>query len=153
MRGGGLNWKSICRKDRHYDKGKNLNRTLEQSACAGIGTSRIDWLSKIIQPCGSYGFGKTLQLAIQSNKGSTTHSPGWFFGLLIPSFGSWMVFWAFNTVFWVFLLPFFTPMEYSTGFIAFTVIILMRLCANLYSNNVLKPEQFESFPFRIPLNS
>ena len=61
-----------------------------------------------------------------------------------------MVFWAFNAVFWVFLLPFFTPIEYSTAFIAFTVIIFMRLGANLYSNNVLTPEQFESFPFRIP---
>lgn len=63
-----------------------------------------------------------------------------------------MAFWAFNTVFWVFLLPFFTPMTYSTGFIAFTAIIFMRLAANLYSNNVLNPQQFESFPFRIPLN-
>jgi len=64
-----------------------------------------------------------------------------------------MAFWAFNTIFWVFLLPFFTPIEYSTGFIAFTAIIFMRLVANLYSNNFLKPEQFESFPFRIPLNN
>ena len=61
-----------------------------------------------------------------------------------------MVFWAFNAVFWIFLLPFLTPVAYSTGFIAFTVIICMRLAANLYSNNILKPEQFEGFPFRIP---
>ena len=64
-----------------------------------------------------------------------------------------MTFWAFNTIFWVFLLPFFTPIAYSTGFIAFTAIIFMRLAANLYSNNVLNPQQFESFPFRIPLNN
>ena len=59
---------------------------------------------------------------------------------------------AYNAVFWIFLLPFFTTMEYSTGFIAFTVIIFVRLGLNLYTNNVLKlkPEQFESFPFRIP---
>ena len=61
-----------------------------------------------------------------------------------------MAFWAFNAAFFLFLLPFFTPIEYSTGFIAFTVIIFVRLVANLYANNVLKPEQFESFPFRIP---
>jgi hypothetical protein len=42
-------------------------------------------------------------------------------------------------------------MEYSTGFIAFTVIIFVRLGANLYTNHILKqPEQFESFPFRLP---
>jgi len=59
---------------------------------------------------------------------------------------------AYNTVFWIFLLPFFTTMNYSTGFIAFTVIIFIRLVLNLYTNNVLKltPEQFTSFPFRIP---
>ena len=59
---------------------------------------------------------------------------------------------AYNAVFWIFLLPFFTSMDYSTGFLAFTIIILVRLLANLYTNNMLeqKPEQFESFPFRIP---
>ena len=60
-----------------------------------------------------------------------------------------MAFWAFNAVFWVFLLPFFTPIEYSKGFIAFTVILFIRLGANLYSNNILKLEQYERFPFRI----
>ncbi len=39
---------------------------------------------------------------------------------------------------------------YSTGFIAFTVLIFFRLGANLYVNFLnLKPEQFDSFPFRI----
>ena len=60
---------------------------------------------------------------------------------------------AYNLVFWVFLVPFFTAMEYSTGFIVFTVIILIRLSLNLYTNNFLKLTlaQFESYPFRIPL--
>jgi hypothetical protein len=59
---------------------------------------------------------------------------------------------AYNAAFWIFLLPFFTAVDYSTGFIAFTVIVFVRLGLNLYTNNVLKltPEQFESFPFRIP---
>ena len=61
-----------------------------------------------------------------------------------------MAFWAFNAVFWLFLLPFFTSVDYGTGFIVFTVIIFVRLGANLYVNNVLKPEKFGSFPFRIP---
>jgi len=59
---------------------------------------------------------------------------------------------AYNLAFWIFLIPFFTAMEYSTGFIVFTVIILIRLGLNLYTNNVLDltPEQYESYPFRIP---
>jgi hypothetical protein len=59
---------------------------------------------------------------------------------------------AYNLAFWIFLVPFFTTMEYSTGFIVFSVIILIRLSLNLYTNNVLNltPEQYESFPFRIP---
>jgi len=58
----------------------------------------------------------------------------------------------YNIVFWIFLLPFFTKMEYSTGFIAMTIVILVRLSLNLYTNNVIKltPEQFDSYPFRIP---
>jgi hypothetical protein len=57
---------------------------------------------------------------------------------------------AYNAAFWIFLVPFFTKIEYSTGFVAFTAIVLIRLGINLYTNNVLKlePEQFESFPFR-----
>ena len=58
---------------------------------------------------------------------------------------------AYNIAFWVFLLPFFTTMAYSTGFIAFTVVILIRLALNAYTNNFLNltPEQHESYPFRI----
>jgi hypothetical protein len=59
---------------------------------------------------------------------------------------------AYNAVFWIFLLPFFTSMEYSTGFIIFTIVILIRFSLNLYTNNFLDltPEQFEEYPFRIP---
>jgi hypothetical protein len=59
---------------------------------------------------------------------------------------------AYNAAFWIFLIPFFSTMEYSTGFIAFTVVILVRLGLNLYTNNALKlkPEQYDSFPFCIP---
>jgi hypothetical protein len=56
---------------------------------------------------------------------------------------------AYNAAFWIFLVPFFTTIDYSIGFIALTVIIFVRLVANLYANHVLKqPEQYESFPFR-----
>ncbi len=59
---------------------------------------------------------------------------------------------AYNLAFWIFLLPFFTSMEYGTGFIVFTVIIFVRLIANLYTNNVLDltPEEYDRFPLRIP---
>jgi hypothetical protein len=59
---------------------------------------------------------------------------------------------AYNLVFWIFLVPFFTTMEYSTGFLVFTVIIAIRLVLNLYTNNILEltPQQYESYPFRIP---
>lgn len=58
---------------------------------------------------------------------------------------------AYNIAFWVFLLPFFTTMEYSTGFIVFTIIIFVRLAANLYINFLnFETEQYFSFPFRTP---
>jgi hypothetical protein len=59
---------------------------------------------------------------------------------------------AYNLAFWIFLLPFFTSMEYGTGFVAFAAIIVVRLALNLYTNNVLDltPAQYDSFPFRIP---
>lgn len=51
----------------------------------------------------------------------------------------------------VFLLSFFTTMNLSTGFIVFTMIIFVRLVANLVTNNflTLTPEQYEFYPFRI----
>jgi hypothetical protein len=59
---------------------------------------------------------------------------------------------VYNIVFWIFLIPFFTDMEYGTGFIAMTVVIAMRLVLNLYTNNFIEltPEQYDSYPFRIP---
>lgn len=58
---------------------------------------------------------------------------------------------AYNIVFWAFLLPFFTAIDYGTGFVLFTVIIFVRFLLNLYTNHVLtQPEQYEAFPFRIP---
>ena len=58
----------------------------------------------------------------------------------------------YNAIFWIFLLPFFTLLDYSTGFIVFTAIIGIRLVLNLITNNLLDltPEQFEGYPFRIP---
>jgi hypothetical protein len=56
---------------------------------------------------------------------------------------------AYNIIFWSFLIPFFTPIDYGTGFIIFTVIILIRLSANLYINFLdFQPEQYEEYPLR-----
>jgi len=58
---------------------------------------------------------------------------------------------AYNLAFWVFLLPFFTLVEFSTGFVIFAVIIGIRLVLNLATNNAfeLTPQQYENYPFRI----
>ena len=60
---------------------------------------------------------------------------------------------AYNIVFWIFLLPFLiADINYSSGFIWFTVVIFIRLVLNLVTNNFLHltPQQFENYPFRIP---
>ncbi len=59
---------------------------------------------------------------------------------------------AYNAAFWVFLLPFLTPMNYGAGFIAFAVVIVVRFASNSYTNNVLdlSPGQYDAYPFRIP---
>jgi hypothetical protein len=58
---------------------------------------------------------------------------------------------AYNAAFWIFLIPFLTAIDYGTGFIAFTVIILARLALNLVTNNWLdlEPHQYETYPFRV----
>ena len=60
---------------------------------------------------------------------------------------------VYNLAFWLFLPPFLTDkVDYSFGFVAFTIVILIRLAFNLYTNNLLEqtPEHYDNFPFRIP---
>jgi len=59
---------------------------------------------------------------------------------------------AYNLAFWLFLLPFFTIIDYGTGFLLFTIIIAIRLVLNLVTNNAidLTPEGYAEYPFRIP---
>jgi hypothetical protein len=57
---------------------------------------------------------------------------------------------AYNVAWWIpILLTFIGTIDYSTGFVAFAIITLVRLVANLYLNNVLEAQQAESFPFRM----
>ena len=56
---------------------------------------------------------------------------------------------AYNVIWWIpIVLPFTKIIDYRTGFIAFFIITMIRAAANLYRNNVLNPEQAESFPLR-----
>ena len=67
------------------------------------------------------------------------------------SFTNWFILIAYNVIWWVpIVLTFAGIIDYHTGFIAFFVITVIRAGANLYRNNVLKPEQAESFPLRSP---
>ena len=61
---------------------------------------------------------------------------------------------AYNAVFWIFLLPFLTTVDYGIGFVAFTIVIFVRLALSFYTNNFanLTPEQFDGYPFRIWLS-
>ena len=62
-----------------------------------------------------------------------------------------LIFIAYNVVWWIpVVLPFTKTIDYRTGFIAFFVVTIIRAVANLYRNNVLTPEQAESFPLRSP---
>jgi hypothetical protein len=56
---------------------------------------------------------------------------------------------AYNAVFFVpIVLTFMKTIEYGPAFIAFTAVIVVRLSANLFLNNVLDPEQAERYPFQ-----
>ena len=58
---------------------------------------------------------------------------------------------AYNAVWWIpIILTFTKTIDYNTGFIAFFIVTVIRLIANLIRNNIIKPEQAESFPLRAP---
>ena len=68
-----------------------------------------------------------------------------------PGFTNQLIFLTYNIVFWIpVVLSLVKAIDYGTGLLAFTVIIVLRAIANLYRNNVLKPEQAQNFPFRAP---
>jgi hypothetical protein len=62
-----------------------------------------------------------------------------------------LIFVAYNVIYWIpIILPFTKAIDYRTGSIAFFAVIIIRGIANLLRNNVLRPEQGEKFPLRIP---
>ena len=65
------------------------------------------------------------------------------------SFTNRIIYIAYNVIWWIpIVLPFTKIIDYRTGFIAFFVVTIIRAGVNLYRNNVLNPEQGESFPLR-----
>ena len=62
-----------------------------------------------------------------------------------------LIFVTYNIVYWIpIILPFTKVIEYRAGFIALFIVIVIRAVANLYRNNIIKPEEGESFPLRSP---
>jgi hypothetical protein len=58
---------------------------------------------------------------------------------------------TYNLIWWVpIVLGFVKVIDYRTGFIVFLVITIFRAMANVIRNNVLTPEQAETFPLRSP---
>ncbi|MFX1268546.1 MAG: hypothetical protein ACFFAK_11360 [Promethearchaeota archaeon] len=58
---------------------------------------------------------------------------------------------AYNVIWWIpIILPFTGVINYNTGFVAFFIVTVIRLGANLLRNNVLRPEQAVDFPLRSP---
>jgi len=58
---------------------------------------------------------------------------------------------AYNVIWWVpIVLGFAKVIDYRTASIAFLIITIIRAVANVYRNNVLAPEQAETFPLRSP---
>ena len=65
------------------------------------------------------------------------------------SFTNRLIYIAYNVIWWIpIVLPFTKIIDYRTGFIAFFVVTIIRAGVNLYRNNILNPEQAESFPLR-----
>ena len=67
------------------------------------------------------------------------------------SFTNRLIFVVYNAVWWLpVVLRILGTIDYGTAFLMFFVLSLIRAVANLYRNNVLTPEQAESFPLRSP---
>ena len=58
---------------------------------------------------------------------------------------------VYNLIWWVpIVLGFFKVIDYRTAFITFLIITIFRAMANVVRNNLLTPEQAETFPLRSP---
>jgi len=58
---------------------------------------------------------------------------------------------AYNLIWWApIVLGFLKVIDYRTAFITFLIITIFRAIVNAVRNNVLTPEQAETFPLRSP---
>ena len=58
---------------------------------------------------------------------------------------------AYNLIWWApIVLGFFKVIDYRTAFVTFLIITIFRAIVNVVRNNVLTPEQAETFPLRSP---
>jgi hypothetical protein len=72
-----------------------------------------------------------------------------YHGSVKQSFSNRLTFIAYNVVWWIPIVLAFTKIvDYRTAFIAFFAFTIIRACVNLYRNNLLNPEQGESYPLR-----
>ena len=68
-----------------------------------------------------------------------------------PSATNRLILIAYNLIWWVpIVLGFFKVIDYRTAFITFLIITIFRAIVNAVRNNVLAPEQAETFPLRSP---
>ena len=60
-----------------------------------------------------------------------------------------VIYFAYNVIWLIpIVLAVIKIIDYRTAFIALFVLTIIRAIVNLYRNNVLNPEQAESFPLR-----
>jgi hypothetical protein len=65
------------------------------------------------------------------------------------SFTNQLIYIAYNVIWWIpIVLAVIKIIDYRTAFIALFLLTVIRAIVNLYRNNVLNPEQAESFPLR-----
>ena len=68
-----------------------------------------------------------------------------------PSAINRLIFIAYNVIWWApIVLGFAKVIDYRTAFVAFLIITIFRALANVVRNNLLTPEQAETFPLRSP---
>jgi len=59
--------------------------------------------------------------------------------------------WVHNLLYWFFLVPFISPMSYSTGFLIYAIILLTRFAANTFINlRDFSLAEYYAYPYRIP---
>jgi hypothetical protein len=68
-----------------------------------------------------------------------------------PGIANRLILIIYNVIWWVPIVLGLTKIiDYRSAFITFLIITIIRAVANVIRNNVLEPEQAETFPLRSP---